>query len=172
MMDAARRIATDAAQVEPTWLEQVGAFGDGRRHPTETELSVAYVAIVPQGTTVPAGGESQLVRALGDVPALTPRQRALARRGARDDSCCVSIRRRSRSVYFRRHSRSANCSRRTSCCSGDVFTKRASAAHCRRHGSSSQPTSGGAKVAAGRRSYSATPRGAGGISAAASGSIY
>ena len=76
MMDAARRIATDAARVEPTWLEQVGAFGDGRRHPTETDLSVAYVSVVPQGTPVPAGGEQSWF-ALGDVPAVTPRQRAL-----------------------------------------------------------------------------------------------
>jgi 8-oxo-dGTP diphosphatase len=76
MLDAARRIATDAAQAEPSWLEQVGAFGDGRRHPTETELSVAYVAIVPQGTTAPVGGDVAWF-ALADVPALAPRQRAL-----------------------------------------------------------------------------------------------
>ena len=76
MLDAARRIATDAVQVEPSWLEQVGAFGDGRRHPTETELSVAYVAIVPQGTTAPVDGEASWF-ALSDIPTLTPRQRAL-----------------------------------------------------------------------------------------------
>lgn len=76
LLDAARRIATQAAQVEPTWLEQVGAFGDGRRHPTETELSVAFVGVVPQGTPVPADGDHGLF-ALADVPALTPRQRAL-----------------------------------------------------------------------------------------------
>jgi 8-oxo-dGTP diphosphatase len=76
LLDAARRVATEAAHVEPTWLEQVGAFGDGRRHPTETELSVAFVGVIPQGTPVPAGGEHSLF-ALADVPALTPRQRAL-----------------------------------------------------------------------------------------------
>jgi 8-oxo-dGTP diphosphatase len=76
MTDAARRIATDAAQVEPTWLEQVGAFGDGRRHPTETELSVAYVGVVPQGAPIPANEEGAWF-ALSDVPALTPRQRAV-----------------------------------------------------------------------------------------------
>jgi 8-oxo-dGTP diphosphatase len=76
LLDAARRIATEAAQVEPTWLEQVGAFGDGRRHPTETELSVAFVGVVPQGTPVPSDGDHGLF-ALSDVPALTPRQRAL-----------------------------------------------------------------------------------------------
>jgi 8-oxo-dGTP diphosphatase len=76
MIDAARRIATEAAEVEPTWLEQVGAFGDGRRHPTETDLSVAYVGVVPQGTSLPASGESGWF-ALADVPVITPRQRAL-----------------------------------------------------------------------------------------------
>jgi len=76
MIDAARRIATEAAEVEPTWLEQVGAFGDGRRHPTETDLSVAYVAVVPQGTALPASGESGWF-ALADVPVIMPRQRAL-----------------------------------------------------------------------------------------------
>ena len=76
MIDAARRIATDAAHVEPTWLEQVGAFGDGRRHPTETDLSVAYVGVVPQGTSLPNASESSWFT-LADLPALTPRQRAL-----------------------------------------------------------------------------------------------
>src|SRR5436190_13626980 len=76
MIDAARRIATEAAEVEPTWLEQVGAFGDGRRHPTETDLSVAYVGVVPQGTALSNGGDGAWF-ALADLPALTPRQRAL-----------------------------------------------------------------------------------------------
>ena len=76
MIDAARRIATEASEVEPTWLEQVGAFGDGRRHPTETDLSVAYVGVVPQGSSLPASAESGWF-ALADVPTLSPRQRAL-----------------------------------------------------------------------------------------------
>src|SRR5687768_4494626 len=76
MVDAANRIAVEAADVEPAWLEQVGAFGDGRRHPTETDLSVAYVGVVPQGTPLPADGERSWF-ALADVPALTPRQRGL-----------------------------------------------------------------------------------------------
>ena len=75
LLDAARRVATEAGNIEPAWLEQVGAFGDGRRHPTETELSVAYVGVVPQGTAL-ANGESSWF-SLADVPALTPRQRAL-----------------------------------------------------------------------------------------------
>jgi 8-oxo-dGTP diphosphatase len=76
MIDAARRIATEAAEVEPTWLEQVGAFGDGRRHPTETDLSVAYVGVVPQGSPLATTEESGWF-ALADVPTITPRQRAV-----------------------------------------------------------------------------------------------
>jgi 8-oxo-dGTP diphosphatase len=76
MIDAARRISADAAHVEPTWLEQVGAFGDGRRHPTETELSVAYVGVIPQGSALPNGADSTWF-AVAELPALTPRQRAL-----------------------------------------------------------------------------------------------
>src|SRR4029453_2009518 len=58
MIDPGGRIAIDAARVEPTWLEQVGAFGDGRRHPTETDLSVAFVGVVPQGAPVPSNEDS------------------------------------------------------------------------------------------------------------------
>src|SRR4029078_7445775 len=76
MVDAARRIATEAADIEPTWLEQVGAFGDGRRHPTETDLSVAYVGVVPQGSSLPTTDESGWFP-LADVPTITPRQRVV-----------------------------------------------------------------------------------------------
>jgi 8-oxo-dGTP diphosphatase len=76
MLDTAKRVASEAAHVDPTWLEQVGAFGDGRRHPAETDLSVAYIGVVPQGTSLPADSELAWF-ALSDVPALAPRQRAL-----------------------------------------------------------------------------------------------
>jgi 8-oxo-dGTP diphosphatase len=76
MVDAARRIATEVAVVEPAWLEQVGAFGDGRRHPAETELSVGFVGVVPQGTPLPDSGNGTWFP-LADVPALPPRQRML-----------------------------------------------------------------------------------------------
>ena len=76
MEDAARRVATETVDVEPAWIEQVGAFGDGRRHPAETDLSVGYVGVVPQGTPLPAGDVVAWF-ALNDVPAISPRQRAL-----------------------------------------------------------------------------------------------
>jgi 8-oxo-dGTP diphosphatase len=76
MIDAAKRIANEVAHVDPTWLEQVGAFGDGRRHPSETDLSVAFVGVVPQGTLLATDAESAWF-ALADIPALAPRQRAV-----------------------------------------------------------------------------------------------
>jgi 8-oxo-dGTP diphosphatase len=76
MIDTARAVAMSVAAVEPTWLEQVGAFGDGRRHPTENELSVSYVGVIPQGTPLPADGDRAWFT-LSDVPALSPRQRAM-----------------------------------------------------------------------------------------------
>jgi hypothetical protein len=75
MLDAAKRVADETVHVDPTWLEQVGAFGDGRRHPGETDLSVGYVGVVPQGTASADGDTTWF--ALADVPALAPRQRVL-----------------------------------------------------------------------------------------------
>jgi len=74
MLDAAKRVASDAAHVDPTWLEHVGAFGDGRRHPAETDLTVGYVGVVPQGTSLPPEGDFAWFP-LSDIPALAPRQR-------------------------------------------------------------------------------------------------
>ena len=44
--DAAARIARSALGTAPAWLEQVGAFGDRRRHPSEGTLSIGYVGLV------------------------------------------------------------------------------------------------------------------------------
>ena len=74
--DAARRIARRASDVEPAWIEQVGAFGDGRRHPADTEISVAFVGVVPQGVPPPIGGDASWF-AVSELPAVAPRQRAM-----------------------------------------------------------------------------------------------
>src|SRR5687768_12291288 len=42
---AADRLARSALSVPPTWIEQIGAFSDGRRHPAEVDLSVGYVGL-------------------------------------------------------------------------------------------------------------------------------
>lgn len=76
---AALLLAKTAAGAEPAWMEQIGAFGDGRRHPSHTDLSVAYVGVVPApvaskldvgiGSWVPAG----------KLPTLAPRQKEIVR---------------------------------------------------------------------------------------------
>jgi len=76
MEATAGRIARAASVGEPAWLEQVGAFGDGKRHPSESEISVAYAGLVPMGTPSPVGGVYAWFT-LSDVPQLAPRQRLI-----------------------------------------------------------------------------------------------
>ena len=73
---AARRIAKAALGAEPGWLEQIAAFGDGKRHPGDFEISVAFGALVAMGTPSPLGG-SYAWFPLGDVPQLFARQRQM-----------------------------------------------------------------------------------------------
>jgi len=61
---------------EPAWMEQVGAFGDGRRHPSDSEISVGYAGLIAMGTPSPVGGVYAWFP-LSDVPQLAPRQRAI-----------------------------------------------------------------------------------------------
>ena len=76
MEAAAGRVAKGASVGEPAWLEQIGAFGDGKRHPSESEISVGYVGLVPMGTSSPVGGVYAWFN-LSDVPQLAPRQRLI-----------------------------------------------------------------------------------------------
>ena len=76
MEAAAVRIGKSASVGEPAWLEQIGAFGDGKRHPSEAEISVAYAGLVPMGTSSPVGGVYAWFT-LSDVPQLAPRQRQI-----------------------------------------------------------------------------------------------
>src|SRR4051812_28390668 len=52
--------ATHAAQIAlgeaPIWMEQIAAFGDGKRHPSGADVSVAYVGLVPHETASPHAG--------------------------------------------------------------------------------------------------------------------
>jgi 8-oxo-dGTP diphosphatase len=73
---AADRIARAALGTAPSWMEQAGAFGDGRRHPAEVELSVGYVGVVPLGSPAPVGGAAAWFP-VSELPALAPRQRAI-----------------------------------------------------------------------------------------------
>src|SRR6202162_601898 len=71
----AASIAEDALGESPTWMEQVGAFGDGKRHPNEAEVSVAYLGLVPHETATPRASYTWFQ--IADLPPLPPRQRAM-----------------------------------------------------------------------------------------------
>jgi 8-oxo-dGTP diphosphatase len=72
---AASRTAHEALGEPPSWMEQVGAFGDGKRHPSDAAISVAYVALVPHETASPRSGFTWFQ--LAELPPLSPRQRAM-----------------------------------------------------------------------------------------------
>jgi len=72
---AATTVAKDALGELPTWVEQIGAFGDGKRHPSETDVSVAYLGLVPHETAAPRAGYAWFQAA--DLRPLAPRQRAM-----------------------------------------------------------------------------------------------
>ncbi|HEX9565607.1 MAG TPA: NUDIX domain-containing protein, partial [Gemmatimonadaceae bacterium] len=65
--DGARRIARSACGVEPTWLEQLGAFGDGTSHPGAAVLSVAFVSVLPASRGEPAATEWADIRTAGSL---------------------------------------------------------------------------------------------------------
>jgi 8-oxo-dGTP diphosphatase len=74
MEASASRIARSTGVGEPSWLEQVGAYGDAKRHPSDAEVSIGYAGLVPMGTSSPVGGVYAWFP-LGEVPQLAPRQR-------------------------------------------------------------------------------------------------
>ena len=83
--DADGRIAANALGVTPSWLEQVCAFGDEKRHPSEAEISVAFAGLVPAGTPPPVGGAYAWFP-IGELPPLAPRHRAML------DSAAATVR--------------------------------------------------------------------------------
>ena len=74
---AALRIARSALGTVPAWMEQVGAFGDPERHPGDSDLSVAFVGVVPNGTEPPEGDSAEWAP-LTSLPAIAPRHRTIA----------------------------------------------------------------------------------------------
>ena len=73
---AAEKIAAEALGESPRWLEQLAAFGDEKRHPSESEISVGFVGLVPAGTPPPVGGAYAWFPA-DELPSLAPRQRTM-----------------------------------------------------------------------------------------------
>ena len=76
LKQAAARIATEALGTLPEWIEQVAALDNEKRHPSETEISVAYVGLVPLGTPPPVGGAYAWFP-IGELPVLAARQRSM-----------------------------------------------------------------------------------------------
>lgn len=81
----AARIAKDTATVSPSLLDQLGAFGDGRRHPAGAEISVGFFGLLAMGTPAPVGGDVAWF-ALDALPNLSPRHRAIV------DEAIVAVR--------------------------------------------------------------------------------
>jgi 8-oxo-dGTP diphosphatase len=77
--DEAARLSRKALGTAPSLVEQVAAFGDGRRHPSGAELSVAFLSLVDQETGKGVEGEATW-HAVDDLPPLPPRQRAMLER--------------------------------------------------------------------------------------------
>ncbi len=67
----AKALATKTVGASPRWMTQVGAFSDGT-HPADTPISIAFVAVYPDGTVHDDEG---WVRA--ETAVLTSRQKAL-----------------------------------------------------------------------------------------------
>ena len=78
---AATRSAQEALGEVPSWMEQIGAFGEGKRHPSDADISVAFVALVPHETASPRAGYTWFQMA--DLPPLSPRQRAMVEAATR-----------------------------------------------------------------------------------------
>ena len=78
---AAVRVAEDALGERLIWTEQIGAFGDAKRHPSDSEISVAFVGLVPHETASPTAGYTWFP--MRDLPPLSPRQRAIVEAATR-----------------------------------------------------------------------------------------
>jgi len=74
--DEAAKLARKTLGTSPSLVEQVAAFGDGRRHPSGAELSVVFLALVDQETGEAAQVDAEW-HAVDDLPTLPPRQRAM-----------------------------------------------------------------------------------------------
>lgn len=78
--EAAHRIARASLGGDLGRLEQVGAFGDGRRHPGEAEVSVGFAALVPLGSVGEPGVEAEW-HPVSVLPPLAPRQQVIVEQG-------------------------------------------------------------------------------------------
>ncbi|MEX2154814.1 MAG: NUDIX domain-containing protein [Gemmatimonadaceae bacterium] len=74
--EAALRVSRSVLGAAPAALEQVAAFGDGRRHPGDAQLSVSFVGLVPHGPASDAIDGAAWVE-VDQLPLLAPRHRVI-----------------------------------------------------------------------------------------------
>jgi 8-oxo-dGTP diphosphatase len=74
--EAALRVSRSALGTAPAALEQVAAFGDGRRHPGDAQLSVSFVGLVPHGPASQAIDGAAWIE-VDQLPLLAPRHRVI-----------------------------------------------------------------------------------------------
>lgn len=74
--ESAIRLARTTLGTSPSYVEQIAAYGDGRRHPSGAPLSVAFLALVASGAPAPMGGSTAWFP-VDEIPAIAPRQKAM-----------------------------------------------------------------------------------------------
>jgi 8-oxo-dGTP diphosphatase len=74
--DAAAELSRDTLGTAPSLIEQTGAFGGARRHPSGAALSVAFLALVDRQTGEEMEGNATW-HPVDDLPPLPPRQRTM-----------------------------------------------------------------------------------------------
>ena len=73
---AALRLARGVLGAPPAALEQIAAFGDGRRHPGDAQLSVSFVGLVPHSASAQVTDGAVWVDT-DQLPLMAPRHRAM-----------------------------------------------------------------------------------------------
>ena len=74
--EAAARVERAALGAQPAMLEQIAAFGDRRRHPSDAVVSIGYVALVASGVGESSGHDAAWY-AVDELPPIAPRHRAI-----------------------------------------------------------------------------------------------
>jgi len=74
--EAAARVERAALGAQPAMLEQIAAFGDRRRHPSDAIVSIGYVALVASGADASPGDDAAWY-AVEELPPIAPRHRAI-----------------------------------------------------------------------------------------------
>jgi 8-oxo-dGTP diphosphatase len=74
--DGAAELSRQTLGTVPSLIEQAGAFGDRRRHPSDAALSVVFLALVDQETGDGVAGNATWYP-VDDLPPLPPRQRVM-----------------------------------------------------------------------------------------------